>query len=248
MMYNFIKVKTDARVCYLTLSREEKRNAFTPTMVNEIAHAIDQINRSKQIALVVLQAEGPVFCAGMDLKTYQDPSLDVLNPKLENKRLSLGEVMDRLERPSLALVKGPVIAGGFLFLLSCTYVFVEKGVTFRLPEVDLGLFPFQVFPGLCRLMSERKALQLCLDSRPFDSEKALAYGLIDGYIEEKKMTELIQLFSDRNAEMLASAMTARKAIRGMETAEQYDYLLQRLEELKKHPEVQQRLAKAMKKR
>ena len=79
MKYNYIKTEIKKHVYYLTLAREAKRNAFTPTMVNEIAHAVDEVNNLAEISLLVLQAQGPIFCAGMDLKTYQDPTSDVIS-------------------------------------------------------------------------------------------------------------------------------------------------------------------------
>lgn len=248
MKYNYIRTKIKKHVYYLTLAREAKRNAFTPTMVNEIAHAVEEVNNLEEISLFVLQAQGPVFCAGMDLKTYQDPTSDVIHPEIINQDLSLGAVFDRLERPSIAVVEGNVIAGGFLFLLGCTYVFAKKEVQFRLPEVELGIFPFQVLSGLCRIMPEKKALQLCLDPRVFGTETALELGLVDGLLDIRRLDSLIASFSDRDSNMLSAAIRASRAIRNMETKEQYRYLLQCLEELKQQPGVQEKMANSLKKR
>lgn len=248
MKYNYIKTNIREHVFYLTLAREAKRNAFTPTMVNEIAHAVDTVNKLDEISLFVLNAEGPVFCAGMDLKTYQDPTIDRVHPAIVNQDLSLGAVLDRLERPSIAIVEGDVIAGGFLFLLGCTYVFAKREVRFRLPEVGLGIFPFQVLSGLLRIMPEKKALQLCLDTSTFGSEKALELGLIDHLLENGKLDSLITSFSDKNSSMLSAALKASRAIRNMEIEEQYSYLLQCLEELKQRPDVREKMASSLRKR
>jgi enoyl-CoA hydratase/carnithine racemase len=67
-MYKYIKAQKIGYQFLLTLSRSEKRNAFTPTMVNEIYHAFQEANNDDEIKLVLIRAEGPVFCAGMDLK------------------------------------------------------------------------------------------------------------------------------------------------------------------------------------
>lgn len=247
MKYNYIKTECRDHVYYLTLARPEKRNAFTPGMVDEIAQAIAEANESSNIALVVFQAEGPVFCAGMDLKTYQDPEQDIAHSRIGKADTSLGFVMESLNKPSLAIVRGPVIAGGFLFLLGCTYVLAEESVTFRLPEVDLGIFPFQVLPGLCRILPEKKAFQLCLDSEPFDMEKAMAYGVVDGLASDAEIQKIISSFSHTNVAMLESAMKAKRAIRTMETEDQYRYLLTRLEELKTMPDVKIRVNQTLKK-
>src|SRR5690606_19445759 len=100
--YQYIKVgKADFRM-EVTLARPEKRNAFTPTMVNEIAHAFQNANDDDTVKVVVLKAEGPVFCAGMDLKTFENEDFDVQNPHIENENISLGEVFAELHKPSVA--------------------------------------------------------------------------------------------------------------------------------------------------
>src|SRR5690606_41826115 len=123
----------------LTLSRSEKRNAFTPTMVNEIYHAFQEANNDDEIKLVLIRAEGPVFCAGMDLKTFENPKLDINNPAISNENISLGEVFDQLLKPSIAMVEGSVIAGGVVSILGCTYVFCKCECQCMLPALVLVL-------------------------------------------------------------------------------------------------------------
>ncbi|VTQ08740.1 enoyl-CoA hydratase/isomerase family protein [Sphingobacterium daejeonense] len=143
MNYNFIKTEIKDHVFTLTLDREAKRNAFTPTTVNEIAHALKRANDNDDIHVLVLKANGPVFCAGMDLKTFQNKELDTPNPEIKNQDISLGEVFDNFNKPSIAVVQGDVIAGGFLYILGCTYVFAKTDLNFRLPEIALRIFRFK---------------------------------------------------------------------------------------------------------
>lgn len=242
MNYKFIHTEVNNHVFTLTLNREAKRNAFTPTTVNEIAHAIEEINERDDIHLMVLKAAGPVFCAGMDLKTYQNRELDTPNPEIENIEISLGEVMDQLNKPSIAIVEGDVIAGGFLYIIGCTYVFAKKDLNFRLPEIALGIFPFQVMAGLRRIMSEKKLLQLCLDPQPFNTDKAIELGLVDDYLNIEKVNVLIESFADKSSFALKAGMKSLKAIRNLESSNQYKYLLASLEELKDRDEVKQYIA------
>ncbi len=242
MNYKFIHTEVKNHVFTLTLNREAKRNAFTPTTVNEIAHAIEVINERDDIHLMVLKAAGPVFCAGMDLKTYQNRELDTPNPEIENIEISLGEVMDQLNKPSIAIVEGDVIAGGFLYIIGCTYVFAKKDLNFRLPEIALGIFPFQVMAGLRRIMSEKKLLQLCLDPQPFNTDKAIELGLVDDYLNIEKVNVLIESFADKSSFALKAGMKSLKAIRNLESSNQYKYLLASLEELKDRDEVKQYIA------
>ncbi|KGE14550.1 enoyl-CoA hydratase/isomerase family protein [Sphingobacterium deserti] len=231
-MYNFIKVEKSGHIGILTLSRPAKRNAFTPGMINEIAHALAVANDDNEITVLLLQADGPVFCAGMDLKTFQDPTLDTPNPNIENRDVSLGEVMDNFKKPVVARVEGDVIAGAFLFILGCTYVFASPQVRFRLPELELGIFPFQVMAGLLRVMPEKKVLQLCLNTAYFNVEEAMHYGIVDGYLETAQLSNLLDSFRDKREIAIKKGIEALRQLPTVERSEQFAFLKDRLEQLR----------------
>jgi len=231
-MYNFIKGEKCGHIYILTLARPAKRNAFTPGMINEIAHAMAIANDDQEITVLQLQAEGPVFCAGMDLKTFQDPTLDIPNSMIENADVSLGQVMDSFKKPIIAKVEGDVIAGGFLFILGCTYVFASPQVRFRLPELELGIFPFQVMAGLLKVMPEKKVLQLCLNTAYFNVEEAMHYGIVDGYLETDQLSDLLDSFRDKREIALKKGIEALRQLSTVKREEQFAFLKDRLEQLR----------------
>lgn len=234
MEYNFIRVEKENFKFTLTLARPEKRNAFTPTMVNEIAHAFDLANADDTIKVVIIKAEGPIFCAGMDLNTFENARLDTPNPSIPNLDISLGQVFDSLLKPSIAIVEGNVIAGGFLIILGCSYVYCKKDTQFKLPEVALGLFPFQVMASLLKVMPEKKVLQLCLNTSYFDVQKAMALGIVDGYIEDNLSELLLASFENFSTESLVMGIRALRALPSVPKEEQFKYLKNCLDTLKKN--------------
>ncbi|NQD70515.1 enoyl-CoA hydratase/isomerase family protein [Sphingobacterium shayense] len=234
MEYKFIRLGLDRyrKEATLVLAREEKRNAFTPTMVNEIAHAINQINDDPNVNLVIMKAEGPVFCAGMDLKTFNDSTLDTLNPNIVNKDLSLGDVIRGLIKPSIAIIEGDVIAGAFLLVLGCSYVYAAPNVRFKLPELDLGLFPFQVMASLLRIVPEKKVLQLCLETDYFDVKRAIELGIVDGLLDTEKVDERINYLRNVEVEALTAGIKSLHELSDMNSSLQYDFLKSRLNQLR----------------
>jgi len=231
-MYNYIKVQKIGHQFVLTLTRSEKRNAFTPTMVNEIYHAFQEANNDDEIKLVLIKAEGSVFCAGMDLKTFENPKLDIDNTAILNQNISLGQVFDSLLKPSIAIVEGNVIAGGFLIILGCTYVFCIREVQFRLPELEIGLFPFQVMASLLKVMPEKQALQLCLQTEYFDAKKAKKLGIVDDYLEEINLESFISSFSNKSTTAMKSGIKATRNLPNVTNSERYKYLKESLDALK----------------
>lgn len=230
--YNFIKTAVKEFVFYLTLARPEKRNAFTPTMVSEIAHAFEEANANEAVKVVVLKAEGPVFCAGMDLKTFENADLDVENLQVENKEISLGEVFTQLYKPSVAIVEGDVIAGAFLMIAGCTYVFCSENTQFRLPELTIGIFPFQVMASLMQVMPEKKMLQLCLNTDYFPAREAMAYGLVDGFLEEIDIDVFLARFKDINSSAVTAGFKAARELSSLNVEGRYRFLLKSLHALK----------------
>lgn len=233
MKYQYIKTHKTDFCMEITLARPEKRNAFTPTMVNEIAHAFQNANCDDAVKVVLLKAEGPVFCAGMDLKVFENPALDLQNPEINNKDISLGEVFASLYKPSVAIVEGDVIAGAFLMIAGCTYVFCSEKVRFRLPELSIGLFPFQVMASLMQVMSEKKMLQLCLHTDYFSAHEAMEYGLVDGFLEETAIENFLARFKGLSSSAVVAGFKAARELPGVAFEERYDFLLKRLNEWRK---------------
>src|SRR5688500_16678310 len=123
----FLHIKTAkaGHLFTLTLSRPEKRNAFTPTMAEEIIFALAYEHYEAGIRCVVLKADGPVFCAGADLNAFHDASANMVNPTLPaiREEARLGDAFNELLKPCIAQVEGAVLAGGFLMICGCTFVF-----------------------------------------------------------------------------------------------------------------------------
>lgn len=232
MTYNFIKTKSENHVFTLTLARSEKRNAFTPTMVNEVNHALAFANSEKEIRLVVINAEGPVFCAGMDLKTFENPELDHKNPKIENQNISLANAISQLNKPSIAIVEGDVMAGGFLIILECTYVFAKEDVKFSLPEVKRGVFPFQVLGSLLKIMPQNKAMDLCISAKIFDTEVAKKLGIVYDFYSKESFNNLQSTILSNAPLAITKGFEALKKLQELQENEKLNYLLETLAELK----------------
>lgn len=231
---NFVKVNREEHVFTLTLARSEKRNAFSPTMVSEIAYALDEANQDPEVRLIQIEAEGPVFCAGMDLKAFEDPAIDIPNPNIPKVKKSLAEVFAGLDKPSICVVRGDVIAGGFLIALSCTYLFACPQVRFSLPEVKIGLFPFQVLALLLEYMPERKAMDLCIQGKSFSAEEALQQGLLYGVLDgnEVRLDELKRSIVDNAPLAITRGFIALRKLKENRFKEQYAFLLDELAALR----------------
>jgi enoyl-CoA hydratase/carnithine racemase len=182
--FAFIEVAVADHVMTLTLDRPEKKNALHPQMVHEIAFAFQYAHYEKDIRVVVILAKGDVFCAGADLKAFAGISepFDSSIPGPSGEVL-IGELFNQVHKPVIAKVTGDVYAGGFFFLAGSHVVVAQEGLTFGLPEVKRGLYPFQVMAALLRVMPPRKVIDWCIRGYHLPVAEAMHYGLVSQVVD-----------------------------------------------------------------
>ncbi len=177
--FAYLLVEEKENVLYLTLNRANKKNALHPQLVNEIAFALHYAHFNNQIWMIVLGAKGNIFCAGADLKAMigiiEENDSTIPSPKGE---VLIGELFNKVYKPTIAKVTGDVYAGGFFFLAGCNIVIAQDDIKFGLPEVKRGLYPFQVMAALLKVMPARKVIDWCIRGYNLPVKDALHYGLV----------------------------------------------------------------------
>ena len=243
--FKFIKTKLEQQLFTITLSRSEKRNAFTPTMVKELAFALAYANHEADVWCIVIEAEGPVFCAGMDLNVFQNPALDTLNetlPQVE-KEITLGNAFNSLSKPTIAKVKGNVLAGGFLIIGGCTFVIATKESQFGLPEVKRGIFPMQVMATLLKIMPQRKVLEMCILGKNYTAEEALQLGLVTHLSTQEEIesdtSTLITNILEAAPLAINKGIEAYHSLADIPESQQHAYLINILQQIKSSEDAQE---------
>ncbi|TAF78066.1 MAG: nicotinate-nucleotide--dimethylbenzimidazole phosphoribosyltransferase [Sphingobacteriales bacterium] len=84
-----INYQVDNRIAYITLNRPEKRNAFNRELVSELKEAFSQAEKDEMVKVIILKAEGKVFCAGADLGYLQSLQTHTFEENLAIKNLKI---------------------------------------------------------------------------------------------------------------------------------------------------------------
>lgn len=168
-------------VARLTLARPQKRNALTRQFLIELQEGVDAAAADDSVRVLLLDAEGPVFCAGMDLEEMQDRAGrdDATELWKEDTRIyrRLVESLFRLAVPTVAVVQGPVLAGGLGLVLACDVVLAADSAYFALPEPRRGITAAVVTPLLTYRIGAGPAGYLLLSGRNVPAEDGLRMGL-----------------------------------------------------------------------
>lgn len=186
--FAYLKVEESDHVLTMTLDRANKKNALHPQLVNEIAYTLNYAHHNSDIWIIVIGAEGNVFCAGADLKAMAGiiEENDSTVPAPEGEIL-IGELFNKVYKPTIAKVTGDVYAGGFFFLAGCNIVIAQNDVKFGLPEVKRGLYPFQVMAALLKVMPARKVVDWCIRGYNLPVAEAERFGLVSSVVAKEEI-------------------------------------------------------------
>jgi len=235
VQFLYITTLQEEHVFRITLNRPEKRNAFTSVMAEEIIFALAYAHYNPIICCIILNANGPVFCAGADLNAFHNPDTENKTLPKIREEARLGDAFAQLLKPSIAQVEGAVLAGGFLLICGCTFVVSVNEATYSLPEVKRGLWPMQVMASLLKIIPPRKVLEMCVTGKTYSAEEVLNLGLVTQIADKETITEEVNQLAEiicRNAPYaIQSGMEALQNLADIPENEQHAYLKKQLNKI-----------------
>jgi len=176
-----VRVATESRgVATLTLTRAKKRNAMDAAMIDALAGAAERLAADRAVRVVVLAAEGEVFCAGGDLGWMQaQAGAERAGRIREARRLAdmLG-ALDRLSKPLIARVQGDAFGGGLGLLSVADAAIGADAARFALTETRLGLIPATIGPYVLARLGPAAGRRMFCSPRPIGAAEACRIGLL----------------------------------------------------------------------
>jgi len=189
MDYEFIRVDKEGEFGIITLNRPDKLNALTDEDVKKLISALQELEQSEGVRVVIIKANGKVFCSGHDFN-------EILAKKATTEhRMWLGaanfqEVMHKMSKPVIAAVHGYVAAGGISIISACDLVIASEETKFSTPGINFGLACMLPAAEAARWMFKRKALQLLLTGESIDARTAERIGLINEVVSRERLDEV----------------------------------------------------------
>lgn len=209
----------DGHVALLTIDRPEARNAVNGTVAQAMEEHIDRIEADDDIWMGIITGNGPVFCAGADLKAVAAGEVE----SLRTAKGGFGGIVRRERtKPLIAAVDGPALAGGCEIVLSCDLVVASTAARFGIPEVKRALLASA--GGLFRLprvLPPNVAMEMALTGDPISAERAHSLGLVNVLCEAGGAVEAAKELAGRievNAP-LAVRSSRRIVIEGVDASD-----------------------------
>jgi enoyl-CoA hydratase len=187
-----VRIEKSRAVWTIIHARPEARNAMDPESADALQTAFLEFARDDAASVAVFWGEGGAFCAGWDLKhaaalASDDPlaELNFADDPADDPRGAMGPSRLELDKPVIAAIAGPAVAGGMELALWADIRVMEQsaymGVYCRrwgIPLIDAGTV------RLPRLVGEGRALDIILTGRKVTAGEALRIGLCEYVVED----------------------------------------------------------------
>ncbi|KAL9716699.1 hypothetical protein Ac2012v2_001152 [Leucoagaricus gongylophorus] len=167
----------DEHVLLITLNRPKSLNAMTPTMTEDLKRVLDWFEQEPELWVVIVTGTGRLFCAGADLKAWNENQQAGSRNEQEDLVSNLngfGSLSRRqCNKPIIAAVNGGAYGGGLEIILNCDIVIASEDAKFALPEVKRGVVAAQGgIPRLSQIAGHQFASEILLTGRTITGQEA----------------------------------------------------------------------------
>jgi enoyl-CoA hydratase/carnithine racemase len=213
----FLRFERRGSIAIVTVDRPEKRNAMTAAMYFGARYAVDHVNRSDDLAGMVLTGVGDVFIPGGDLGADPVDSWIDLGGLLGMDNTPF-EAFRNSAKPVVSAVNGICQGGGLVMAMLSDVAVASTAATFRAPEIFRGIADTSYAAILPGQVGIPRARDLLLTGRTLDAATALEWGLVTRVVEPgTELDEAIEI-----AKQIARGAPGARAAVKREINRQYE--------------------------
>jgi methylglutaconyl-CoA hydratase len=207
---DLVNYETKERVAYITLNRPEKRNALSFDFVQLIKDNFKRAEADESCKVIVIKANGEVFCSGADLASLQKLQTNTDDENLQDSLhlMELYKMIHLSPKVVISQVEGAALAGGCGLASICDFCFSTPTSKFAYTEVKIGFVPAIVMVFLIRKIGETNARSMMLTGDIIDAEKALQFGLINAIMDSEMIEDEVFEFAKKLCKQTSSQSIA----------------------------------------
>ncbi|MGO4740366.1 enoyl-CoA hydratase/isomerase family protein [Bosea sp. 2KB_26] len=207
MTFERLAISTEGPILRVTLNRPDARNALDLAMCRELRAVFEGIEAAPSLRIVRIDAAGPVFCAGADLKERKGKD----EIWVRQRRLASFAAYDAIERSSkvvVCVVDGPVVGSGGEIAMASDFIIASERTNFTFPEAHWGTVG--ATQRLQRVVGKRLAKELLFTARRWPVEEAHAAGLVNRVVVPEALEATVAELLAQIAKAPALALTLAK--------------------------------------
>jgi 2-(1,2-epoxy-1,2-dihydrophenyl)acetyl-CoA isomerase len=177
-----VLTERDGAVLTITLNRPEVFNAFNAALHAALKTALEEAS-ADDVRAVVITGAGRGFCAGQDLKEFQEAPGSI-RERLESTYHPNIRLIRGLEKPVIASVNGPCAGAGLSLAAACDIRIAADAATFVPGFIGIGLIPDSGGSWFIhRLLGFARAFEWMTSNRRLTAAEAHAWGIVSEVVE-----------------------------------------------------------------
>lgn len=226
MAYTRVKVEQRASIAIITLHEPEKRNPFSPLLIDELTDALTSIAANEETIAIIFTGSGTAFSSGADLRVIR--KVTAMEDRHEYDRiLAMNRLIWNYPKVTIAAVNGVALGLAASFVGWCDLAVAAESATFGYPEVRAGIASASVIPTLMRVIGRKAANELLLIGKPISAQEALRLGLVNRVVADggalAAALELAGEVAQNTAHGLAFTKDVIRTTTDMEYSKALDY-------------------------
>lgn len=201
-MNGVVEYETREAAAWITLNRPQQRNALSMEVLDGVGRSLRAAREDPSVRSVVIAANGPMFCAGADLKMVLGSLGGTGLAEFLRAASRLFDDVARHPQPVIAAVHAGLIAGGLELVLACDIVVAARTATFCDGHARYGLFP--AAGGATRLprkIGANRAKQLLFTAEGWSAERMREAGLVNEVVEPEELYGAVQALTGKIARL-----------------------------------------------
>jgi methylglutaconyl-CoA hydratase len=198
-----IDLRTEGPVARITIRRPNKHNALSAALVRDLVAAVEQAGVDDRVKVVVIDGEGPAFCAGFDIGDFAGGEGERQRDRIASLEEKAGWMRSLFTAPKPIVlgVHGSCIGIGTYFVLVADFVVASEEAGFGLPEERFGSAGATwAYPFLILDVGMKRATEMVMTGRRYDAGEAQRMGLVTRVVPRERLAA--------ECEALAAAITS----------------------------------------
>ena len=202
-MTSYIKLKKlDDNIALVTIDEPKTYNALSFKNLNDLIKIFKQLDKDKNIKVIIIEGSGKGFSAGHNLKEVRGLKKKEKYQKLFNLCSKLMLQIVEGKKPVIAKVHGAAFAAGCQLVASCDLAYSTSDAIFATPGVNIGLFCSTPMVAVSRKINRKTMMQMLLTGEPIKADYAKQIGLINNCYSknnlDKEVLKIAKLIASKS--------------------------------------------------
>lgn len=209
-----VRIHVEGPVGWIVIDNEPRRNALTLAMWTAIPEAVAGLRANPQVRAIVLRGAGDdTFAAGADISEFETVRRDAASARAyEAANAAAFDALREASLPTLAMVRGFCLGGGFALAAACDLRIADATARFGIPAARLGVgYPPSAIADIVRLVGPSRAKLIFFTAARLDADEARDIGIVDRLVAEGALEEATAELAQAIARGAPRTLKAAKA-------------------------------------